>query len=202
MSFKSLVAFAAVAGLVVAGCSSSSKTATPPTSSSGATTTTGVAPGGPYTRAACPPKAVAPVTATPVAGSTSDYDIVSFDGTLIRAHWFPAPNHGDQSVKPTLLEGPGWGSPGATNTSPSGSDLFGGLGIYNLHQNGYNVLTWDPRGFGASGGAVESDSAQYEGRDVQRLIDWVSKLPGVQLDGPGDPRMGMSARRTAAASNS
>jgi len=189
VSFKSLVVLVAAAGLAAAGCSSSSKTATPP-SSSGPPTTTVAAPGGSYTRPACTPKPSGPVTATKVAGSTSDYDIASFDGTLIRAHWFPVAGSGPKRA-PTLLEGPGWGSPGATNASPAGSDLFGGLGIYNLHQHGYNVLTWDPRGFGASGGTIESDSAQYEGRDVQQLIDWIAKQPGVQLDGPGDPRMGM-----------
>ena len=129
--------------------------------------------------------------ATPVAGSASDFDITSFDGTLIRAHWFPVESPASGTA-PTLLEGPGWGSPGSADTTASGSDLFGGLGIYNLRRHGYNVLTWDPRGFGASGGTVESDSAQFEGRDVQRLIDWVSTQPGVELDGPGDPRMGMA----------
>ena len=54
------------------------------------------------------------------------------------------------------------------------------------------MLTWDPRGFGASGGTVESDSADFEGRDTQRLIDWVARQPGVQLDKAGDPRMGMA----------
>jgi ABC-2 type transport system ATP-binding protein len=131
-----------------------------------------------------------PVASTPVAGSASDDDIVSFDGTRIRAHWFPrAARAGVTS--PTLLKGPGWGQPGDVNTAGSGYGLFGDLSINSLQAAGYNVLTWDPRGFGASGGTVESDSPQYEGRDTQRLIDWVAAQPGVQLDGPGDPRIGM-----------
>jgi ABC-2 type transport system ATP-binding protein len=44
------------------------------------------------------------------------------------------------------------------------------------------VLTWDPRGFGQSGGTVEIDDPRYEGRDVQALIDWVAKQPEAQMD--------------------
>ena len=36
------------------------------------------------------PGATKPVTATPVAGVPSDWNVTSFDGTVIRAHWFPA----------------------------------------------------------------------------------------------------------------
>lgn len=188
MSFKSLVAIATIS-LLAAGCSSSAKTTTtPPTDS---TTTTGVAPGAPYTRPACAAKPSTGPAATPVSGSTSDYDITSFDGTTIRAHWFPVESPAGGS-SPTIFEGPGWSAPGSTDTRPTGSDLFGGLSIYNLRREGYNVLTWDPRGFGASSGTVQIDSAQYEGRDVQRLIDWVAQQPGVQLDAKGDPRMGMA----------
>ena len=90
-----------------------------------------------------------------------------------------------------MLKGPGWGQPGDVNTAGSGYGLFGDLSIHSLQAAGYNVLTWDPRGFGASSGTVESDSPDFEGRDTQRLIDWVAAQPGVQLDAAGDPRMGM-----------
>jgi ABC-2 type transport system ATP-binding protein len=56
---------------------------------------------------------------------------------------------------------------------------------------GFNVVTWDPRGFGSSGGTVESDSPQFEGRDVSAIITWLAKQPQAQLDGPGNPRVGM-----------
>ena len=189
MSFKSIVVLTVGAALVAAGCSSSSKTATPPSSTAGASTST-TATAGNYIRPTCIRTTSAPPRATPVPGSTSDYDVTSFDGTLIRVHWFPLASSATKPA-PTVLEGPGWGSPGSTNTKPTGTDLFNAVGIYRLHQQGYNVLTWDPRGFGASGGNVESDSPDYEGRDVQWLIDWVAKQPGVQLDRAGDPRMGM-----------
>jgi ABC-2 type transport system ATP-binding protein len=182
---KSIVVLIAVGSLAAAGCSSSgAKSASPkPTTS---TTTAG--PGGAYTRPACTRKVAAKVVSTPVAGSTIHYDIVSFDGAKIRAHWFPVTGTKDA---PTVLKGPGWGQPGDVNTAGSGYGLFGDMSIHSLNAAGYNVLTWDPRGFGASGGTVESDSPDFEGRDTQRLIDWVAQQPGVQLDGPGDPRMGM-----------
>ena len=128
--------------------------------------------------------------AAPVAGSTSDFDITSFDGTSIRVHWFPLHLPPGRTA-PTVLKGPGWGQPGDTNVGGSGYGLFGDLGIGALNHAGYNVLTWDPRGFGHSGGTVETDSPAFEGRDVEKLIDWVATRPGVQLDAPGDPRLGM-----------
>ncbi len=85
--------------------------------------------------------------------------------------------------------GPGWSLAGDTDTQ--GSGILGALPIKDLRAAGYNVLTWDPRGFGQSGGQAEVDSARYEGRDVSTLIDWVAEQPGVELDRPGDPRMGM-----------
>jgi len=89
VSFKSIVVLVAATCIVGAGCSSSSKTATsgPSTTEAGATTTTGTDRA--YTRPVCPINESAPVAATKVAGSTSDYDITSFDGTKIRTHWFP-----------------------------------------------------------------------------------------------------------------
>jgi len=165
----------------VAACSSSTKTAQPSTASP----TTVAAP------AKCvPPAASATVAATKVSGVASDWDMTSFDGTKIRLHWFPAPQASAAETLPTILMGPGWGLSGDTNTNSPG--LFGALNMGSLQKAGYNVLTWDPRGFGQSGGTVEVDSADFEGRDVERLIDWISARPGVQLDGPRDPRVGMA----------
>ena len=54
------------------------------------------------------------------------------------------------------------------------------------------MLTWDSRGFGESGGTVEVDSKDFEGRDVSALLDWLATQPEQQLDGAGDPRAGMT----------
>ncbi|MBI2711092.1 MAG: alpha/beta fold hydrolase [Actinobacteria bacterium] len=124
-----------------------------------------------------------------MAGVPTDRTITSFDGTKIRAHWFPLAGATRAKPAPTVLMGPGWGSPGDTNTSSAG--VFGALNIDSLRKAGFNVLTWDPRGFGASGGTAEVDSKDFEGRDVQVLLDWVAAQPGVQLDRAGDPRAGM-----------
>ena len=69
--------------------------------------------------------------------------------------------------------------------------MLGDIPIKDLWAAGYNVLTWDPRGFGQSGGEAEVDSPDYEARDVSAIIDWVATRPGVELDAPGDPRIGM-----------
>ena len=39
------------------------------------------------------------------------------------------------------------------------------------------MLTWDPRGFGNSGGEAEWDSPEYEARDVQALMDALATFP-------------------------
>ncbi len=85
--------------------------------------------------------------------------------------------------------GPGWGQAGDTDTTQAA--VQGVLSIEQLWHGGFNVLTWDPRGFGQSGGAAEVDNPAFEGRDVSSIIDWVAQQPGVELDHPGVPRIGM-----------
>jgi ABC-2 type transport system ATP-binding protein len=120
----------------------------------------------------------------PAAAGAKDVTITSFDGTKIAAHWFPGKGVSANAPAPTILEGPGWSQPGdsASGGGPGPGSLFGVPGIDNFIEHGYNVLTWDPRGFGQSGGTVQIDDPRYEGRDVEALIDWVAKQPEVQLD--------------------
>jgi ABC-2 type transport system ATP-binding protein len=121
-----------------------------------------------------------------------DADLPSFDGVRIRAHFFPAP----KTPAPTVMLGHGWSGWGelepsspVTGTLP---ETFDDVGVAELLNAGYNVLTWDARGFGRSDGAAEVDSPAYEGRDAQMLIDWIATQPEALLDGPGDPRLGMA----------
>jgi len=135
-----------------------------------------------------PPAGWQSTRAVAVAGSSTDFNLTSFDGTLIRIHWFPDPTaHGRRL--PTILMGPGWGQSGDTDVNQAA--IQGVLSIEQLWQGGFNVLTWDPRGFGQSGGTAEVDSPSYEGRDVSSMINWVAQQPGVELDHPGVPRIGM-----------
>ena len=46
-----------------------------------------------------------------------------------------------------------------------------------LLQNGYNVVTWDPRGEWGSGGTLEIDSPDFEAKDMQAIISWVAQQP-------------------------
>jgi ABC-2 type transport system ATP-binding protein len=124
-----------------------------------------------------------------VPGVPSDDDLTSFDGTAIRIHWFPDPLASSGNTHPTVLMGPGWGSAGDTDTSQAG--IQGALSINQLWRGGFNVLTWDPRGFGHSGGEAEVDSPNFEGRDVSEMLNWVAQQRGVLLDRPGVPRVGM-----------
>jgi ABC-2 type transport system ATP-binding protein len=130
------------------------------------------------------------LAATPSA-LAEDGSIKSFDGTEIVYHWFPAEGLKPGDKAPTVLKGPGWSQAGDSSADSASEDLFGDIGNGALRKAGYNVLTWDPRGFGKSGGTVTVDAPDAEGRDVQALISHVANRPEALLDGPDDPRVGM-----------
>lgn len=130
------------------------------------------------------------VAATAPAHADDYLTVQSFDGTTIAFHWFPAQGLAPGQTAPTVLQGPGFGGKGQSNPdAPSG----GGIpGVGPLRQAGYNVLTWNPRGISPSGGKAQLDNPNFEGRDVQALVNWVATQPEAQLDAPGDPRVGMT----------
>jgi ABC-2 type transport system ATP-binding protein len=183
-SRRRFVAVLASLGLFVSACggdeprTTSSSEATTPT-----TTTTGDA-----ASSCTPPRGRVPREASDL-GNDRDWDIVSFDGTVIRALWFPVADASADSPAPTVLMGPGWGSAGDVDVEGDGT--AGTVSIGMLLDAGYNVLTWDPRGFGESGGEAQIDSPEFEGRDIQQLIDFVGSRSEAQLDVAGDPRLGM-----------
>lgn len=135
-----------------------------------------------------PPSDTTPVDVTPLAGGR-DLDMVSFDGVRIRLHWLPHPDATETSPHPTVLMGPGWSLSGATGIDEA--RILGSTSTRSLWDAGFNILTWDPRGFGASEGTAMIDSPDFEGRDVQQMIDWLATLPQVVLDADRDPRVGM-----------
>ncbi|GAA1907394.1 ABC-2 type transport system ATP-binding protein [Williamsia serinedens] len=62
----------------------------------------------------------------------------------------------------------------------------------SLAQQGFVVVTYSARGFGASGGLIHLDSPDYEVADARRVIDRLASMPEVEKDGPGDPQVGVA----------
>jgi ABC-2 type transport system ATP-binding protein len=116
------------------------------------------------------------------SASARDGFVTSFDGTKINYSFFPDPSLKAGERAPTVMFGPGYSSSRSNSSDATVSALLAA---------GYNVMTWDPRGFGDSGGDVELDSPSYEARDVSALIDRIAAQPEAELDHPGDPRLGM-----------
>ena len=127
------------------------------------------------------------------AAQARDQNVTSFDGTQIVTHFFPAKGLAPGAKAPTILVGHGWAGRGATDIDGgTGEGTQGQTAIGDLHRAGYNVLTWDARGFGGSGGRVSVDGPDFEARDVQSLITYVANQPEARLDAAGDPRLGMA----------
>jgi ABC-2 type transport system ATP-binding protein len=120
-----------------------------------------------------------------------DTVVTSFDGTQIHVSFFPAAGLKSGQRAPTIMQTHGWGGSRDTNPDSASSNATGNVGTGPLRRAGFNVLTWDSRGFGQSGGTVEVDSKDYEGRDVQALLDWLARQPEAKLDDNNDPRVGM-----------
>jgi len=62
----------------------------------------------------------------------------------------------------------------------------------DLASRGYVALTYSARGFGKTGGLISMDSPDYDVVDVHALVDRLAATPGVLLDAPGDPRVGIT----------
>ncbi|HEX5618769.1 MAG TPA: CocE/NonD family hydrolase [Solirubrobacteraceae bacterium] len=117
--------------------------------------------------------------------------VTSFDGVQLHVSFHPAAGLKAGHRAPTILQTHGWGQKRDQNPNSPSSNGTGNVGTGPLRKAGFNVLTWDSRGFGESGGTVEVDSKDFEGRDVQVLLDWLAKQPEARLDRRGDPRVGM-----------
>ncbi len=119
------------------------------------------------------------------------YDVVSFDGTPISTNFFPATGIAADETAPSVLNGPGLGSPGETNPYNL-SGTFGSVpGVALMRDEGYNVITWDPRGEFASKGVLQLDNPFFEGRDASAIVSWAAENPLVELNAPDDPAVGM-----------
>jgi ABC-2 type transport system ATP-binding protein len=135
--------------------------------------------------------AAAAFVVAPTAGAR-DIIVPSFDGTPLSASFFPAQGLAPGQKAPTILETHGWGATRDKDENSATLAPVGQVGLGPLRRAGFNVLTWDSRGFGESGGTVEVDAKDFEGRDVSSLLDWLATQPEQQLDAAGDPRAGMT----------
>ncbi|MGE4424951.1 MAG: alpha/beta hydrolase [Solirubrobacteraceae bacterium] len=132
---------------------------------------------------------LAAVSAAPASAEV--VTIRSFDGTAINAEYLAAPGASAAKPAPTIVMTHGFGATRETVEGELGGDALGQIGASAFRAAGYNTITYDSRGFGRSGGEVQLDSPQFEGRDASAVIDWVARRPEAQLDGAGDPRVGM-----------
>lgn len=126
-----------------------------------------------------------------------DAVVESFDGTPIVTHFYPGEGASASRPAPTVMVGPGWSMSGETNQGSTDGGIAENFGLTPIGvfiEAGYNVLTWDPRGFGGSGGTVMIDDPDFEGRDAQALIEFIAGQPEAMIDDPRikDPRVGMA----------
>jgi ABC-2 type transport system ATP-binding protein len=135
--------------------------------------------------------AVVLVLGSAAPAAARDAVVTSFDGMPIQISFHPAAGLNPGQRAPTILQTHGWGGSRDTNPDSPSTPATGNVGTGPLRNAGFNVLTWDSRGFGQSGGTVEVDYQGFEGRDVQALLDWLATQPEAKLDAAGDPRVGM-----------
>jgi ABC-2 type transport system ATP-binding protein len=101
------------------------------------------------------------------------------DGVRVDTSFFTS---GGDRRRPAVLLGHGFG--GSKNDVRQQAE--------DLARDGYAVLTWSARGFGKTNGKIGLNDPKGEVADVSKLIDWLAKQPQVELDKPGDPRVGMA----------
>ncbi|MGQ4329769.1 alpha/beta fold hydrolase [Streptomyces hayashii] len=105
--------------------------------------------------------------------------VMAVDGVRLDTSYFTA---GGSGRRPAVLLAHGFGG-SKDDVRPQAEQLA---------RDGYAVLTWSARGFGRSTGRIGLNDPKGEVADVSRLIDWLAKQPEVQLDKPGDPRVGVA----------
>ncbi|MET9377057.1 alpha/beta fold hydrolase [Streptomyces sp. NPDC002992] len=105
--------------------------------------------------------------------------VLDMPGARIDTSYYTA---GSDGRRPAVLLGHGFG--GSKDDVRAQAE--------RLARDGYAVLTWSARGFGASTGQIGLNDPDHEVKDVQRLIDWLAQRPEVRLDKDGDPRVGVT----------
>jgi ABC-2 type transport system ATP-binding protein len=154
-------------------------------------------------QAATCPAADAPVTVAATA-TTPGYTLTrgcidSFDATPIVYDLYEPLDASPSHPVYSLLEEPGWGGGGPYSSSCPVATWQVKDDPPTYLAADFAFLTWDPRGFGESGGVAEVDDPNAEGRDVSQLIDHVlSGRPEIAVDEDptsatfGQPAVGMT----------
>ena len=182
------------AGVLAACSSSASKTARRRAASS---TTTVLA---------APARCVSPDTGKPVAtrvpGVASDWTLTSFDGAQDPHALVPGADRDRGASGADGADGSGLGRVGRHEHDHDRPVRFASASA-RCNTAGYNVLTWDPRGFGKSTGTVEIDSAELRGPRRREDARLGRDATGVRNSTDRATRAsGWPAARTAAASSS
>ena len=112
------------------------------------------------------------IQSVPEPGSTAPIDICY---TLYRPGSASAANR-----MPLVFHSHGWA--GSRTSSPTAFKAW--------LDEGFGMLSFDQRGFGESGGLAHFEHPDFEGQDVQKLVDLVSRLDWVLKDRRGDPKIG------------
>src|SRR4051795_3800569 len=99
--------------------------------------------------------AVAAVLATSlvlgaVPADARDAIVPSFDGAPLIVTFMPAEGLEPGQKAPTVLQTHGWGGSRDTDPNAASDESTGAVGVGPLRRAGFNVLTWDSRGFGDS----------------------------------------------------
>src|SRR5687768_12025698 len=123
----------------------------------------------------------APAVRAADSGSIESGTVRSFDGTAIVVTVFRPAGADARHRVPVILESHGWAGSRRTEADAT---------VQPFLDAGYGVVSIDQRGHGDSGGEANVQDPDLEARDIQAVISEVARLPWVQLDGPGDPRMG------------
>lgn len=108
-----------------------------------------------------------------------DASVTSFDGTVIAFTVFqPALAQGVPAA--LIVHSHGFGGSRVRDlNNPSPVDQISGQGVIidtmrRAWNSGYFVLSFDERGFGTSGGTVHLMDPNFEGRDIQAVLDWAA----------------------------
>ncbi|MGB8649159.1 MAG: CocE/NonD family hydrolase, partial [Mycobacteriales bacterium] len=106
---------------------------------------------------------------------------------------------GDVRLRTTLYLPSGKGRHPAVIVSPGFGQTKDAVArnARDLARHGFVALAWTMRGFNplaVDGGRIALDAPDTEVADLSRLIDRLATRPDVLLDGPGDPRVGLSGQ--------